>query len=89
MLQQIPYTFKAFGTLGGIENTSRDDSNDMFGPGQWATLKRYTLVNGDRIPTITLAPGEVRRFRFIHAGQHEEIVLKIEGARVRQMREAS
>ena len=80
VLQQIPYTFKAFGTLGGIENTSRDDSNNMFGPGQWATLKRYTLVNGDRIPTITLAPGEVRRFRFIHAGQHEEIVLKIEGA---------
>jgi FtsP/CotA-like multicopper oxidase with cupredoxin domain/peroxiredoxin len=78
VLQQIPYLSNVTETFGGIEPTSVDDINTMFGPGQWAKLKRYTLVNDLRIPTITIAPGEVRRFRFVDTGQRELIQLQIE-----------
>jgi FtsP/CotA-like multicopper oxidase with cupredoxin domain/peroxiredoxin len=78
VLQQIPYLSNVTGTLGGIEPTSVDAINTMFGPGQWAKLRRYTLVNDLRIPTITMAPGEVRRFRFVDTGQRELIQLQIE-----------
>ena len=52
----------------------------MFGPANWPNLGRYTLVNGLRIPTITMAPGEVRRLRLVHSGQREAILLKIEAS---------
>jgi FtsP/CotA-like multicopper oxidase with cupredoxin domain/peroxiredoxin len=78
VLQQNPYMPNVFGSLGGIEPIPPENVDTMFAPGQWATLRRYTLVNGLRIPEISLAPGEVRRFRFIHTGQRELMALKIE-----------
>ena len=52
----------------------------MFDPGSWKKLRRYVTVNGQKIPTIEMAPGEVRRFRFIHAGQRELITLQLQRA---------
>ena len=57
--------------------------NLMFDPGSWKKLRRYVTVNGQKIPTIEMAAGEVPRFRFIHAGQRELITLQLqEGGRV-------
>lgn len=78
VLQQIPYMSNVFNDVGGIEPTSPVIINDMFGPSKWRTMRRYTLVNGLRIPTITVAPGEIRRLRLIHGGQREEMVLRLE-----------
>ena len=80
MLQQIPYLSNVFGSLGGIEPLSDKLIDDMFGPANWPNLGRYTLVNGLRIPTITMAPGEVRRLRLVHSGQREAILLRIEAS---------
>ena len=80
VLQQIPYLSKVSGDLGAIEPTSNESIDAMFAPTEWKKARRYTLVNGLRIPTITLAPGEVRRLRLIDAGQREPIKLRIEPA---------
>lgn len=38
-----------------------------------------TLVNGRRVPVIGIQPGEVQRWRLIHAGITEELKLALEG----------
>jgi len=40
---------------------------------------RFFTVNGMREPTITMRPGEVQRWRFVHAGQQDDIFLELEG----------
>jgi FtsP/CotA-like multicopper oxidase with cupredoxin domain len=62
VFQQIAYNEK-----GVIE------SYDDFGPGGWQDSHRQTLINGQLVPTITMRPGEVQRWRFIHAGIRETI----------------
>lgn len=76
VLQQIPYLKKEYPNYGEIENVG-NNAGDMFNPGMWNKLKRYTTVNGELIPTVTMAPGEVRRFRFIASQQREIIKLRI------------
>ncbi len=61
--------------------------NLMFDPGSWKKLRRYVTVNGRKIPTIKMAPGEVRRFRFIHAGQRELITLQLQRAAGSQLQD--
>jgi FtsP/CotA-like multicopper oxidase with cupredoxin domain/peroxiredoxin len=81
VLQQIPYLRTGPFGLGEIERSPDGSGNNeanMFGPRAWKDLKRYVLVNGVKIPTITIAPGEVRRLRLIDAGQRDAIRLKIE-----------
>ncbi len=80
VLQQIPYLKPAGTNVGFIElsdDGSPDNAGAMFGPSAWPGLRRYVTVNGQRIPTITLAPGEARRLRIIHAGQRQEVALQI------------
>lgn len=49
------------------------ESYDKLGFGDWATTHRHTLINGQLVPTIRMRPGEVQRWRFIHAGIRETI----------------
>jgi FtsP/CotA-like multicopper oxidase with cupredoxin domain/peroxiredoxin/ketosteroid isomerase-like protein len=83
VLQQIPYLRPDPSLPGAIEQSpdgSGSNEDQMLSPGAWQPLKRYVTVNGLRIPTITMAPGEVRRFRLIDSGQREPIKLQIERA---------
>jgi FtsP/CotA-like multicopper oxidase with cupredoxin domain/peroxiredoxin len=83
VLQQIPYLRKDSSPLGEIEQSpdgSGSNEDEMLAPGAWQPLRRYITVNGLRIPAITMAPGEVRRFRLVDSGQREAIKLQIERA---------
>lgn len=40
---------------------------------------RFFTVNGIREPTITMRPGEVQRWRFIQAGQQDDMFVELEG----------
>lgn len=66
LLQQIN-----FNDSGEIEKIEEAD------PG--APFPRNVTVNGQFVPTITMRPGEVQRWRFIHAGVNENIQLVFEG----------
>jgi FtsP/CotA-like multicopper oxidase with cupredoxin domain len=44
-----------------------------------ALRRQPTLVNGQLVPTIRMRPGEVQRWRFIHAGIQENIALALDG----------
>ena len=41
------------------------------------TALRFFTLNGQREPTITMRPGEVQRWRFIHAGYQDDIFLEL------------
>lgn len=81
LLQQTPY-LKGTNDPAGLIEPSADGSdtnaNAMFGPSSWGNLKRYTLVGGQKIPVITVAPGAVRRLRVIAAQQHQLISLQLQ-----------
>ena len=79
VLQQIPYLMTNNNGVGDIENVGLN-SNAMFDLRSWGSLGRYITVNGQKIPTINIAPGEVRRFRFVHTGQRHAINLQVEKA---------
>lgn len=70
LFQQIAYD-----TNGVIENY------DVFGPGEWGRSHRQTLINGQIVPRIDMRPGEVQRWRMVHAGVRETLqpVLKDPG----------
>jgi FtsP/CotA-like multicopper oxidase with cupredoxin domain len=59
----------------------------QFGYGQDGTLeilpppsrRRPTLINGQLVPTIRMRPGEVQRWRFIHAGIQENVAIALDG----------
>jgi|GEM_PF-198760 len=84
VLQEIPYLKGLGDPWGQIEVPSSGDPEPnltaMFAPGAFRDLKRYITVNGLRIPTITMSPGEVRRLRFVYTGQRESVSLRIERA---------
>ena len=44
---------------------------------QWKCRERRTLINGQVVPVITMRPGELQRWRFIHAGVAESIHLEV------------
>ena len=56
-----------------------EDFDELLGPGSWERLKRHTTVNGQIVPVIRMRPGEVQRWRLIHGGIRESILLKLEG----------
>lgn len=66
VLQQLRY-----GPDGQIE-----DFESALPRGKW---RRSITVNGQFIPTIRMRPGEVQRWRFIHAGVEENINLSLDG----------
>jgi FtsP/CotA-like multicopper oxidase with cupredoxin domain len=60
-------------TPGVIENFALQlDSASI-----WGTNGRFTSVNGIVQPTISIAAGEIQRWRFVHAGIHDTINLQI------------
>lgn len=70
MFQQIPYDDK-----GEIE-----DFEGLMGGGNWIMkLKRHATINGQIVPVITMRPGEVRRWRFIHGGAKVPLMVLLEG----------
>jgi FtsP/CotA-like multicopper oxidase with cupredoxin domain len=40
---------------------------------------RPTLINGQLVPVIRMRPGEVQRWRFVHAGIQENVALALDG----------
>jgi FtsP/CotA-like multicopper oxidase with cupredoxin domain len=42
-------------------------------------IRRPTLINGQLVPVIRMRPGEVQRWRFIHAGVQENVALALDG----------
>jgi FtsP/CotA-like multicopper oxidase with cupredoxin domain len=73
VVQQIAYNQE-----GKIE----DYENDTFGSTGWEKSKRHVTINGQIVPTIRMQPGEVQRWRFIHAGIRESIKLELRNDRV-------
>ena len=43
------------------------------------TVARFFAVNGVREPTITMRPGQVQRWRILHAGWQDDIFMELEG----------
>lgn len=69
VLQQITYD----------ESGQLEDFHAAFGLGAWSKTRRLTLVNGQIAPTINMRPGEVQRWRIVHAGSRENISLRLQG----------
>lgn len=46
-------------------------------PTIWDTNGRFTSVNGDVQPTMTVPAGEIQRWRLVHAGIHDTINLQV------------
>lgn len=68
VLQQTPYS-----TTGQLEDYGN------FGPCTWERSQRAHTINGQLFPVITMAPGEVQRWRLIHSGIREQIDLELHG----------
>ena len=52
---------------------------DTTGTIEARTSRRPTLINGQLVPIIRMRPGEVQRWRFIHAGIQDNIALALDG----------
>lgn len=74
VFQQIPYYVPPGGQEGVIELEFADK---CFGPGTWDQLGRFTTVNGVQLPVIRLNPGAVERWRLIHSGVRETLLLSV------------
>jgi len=84
VIQQIVYD-----EIGVIEPTSAGGGNfpsanppesiTYFGPCNWEPMKREHTINGQLFPTLTMAPGEVQRWRLIDAGIRESIGVEMHG----------
>ncbi|MEI9996458.1 MAG: multicopper oxidase domain-containing protein [Rhizomicrobium sp.] len=69
LMQQISYNEQ-----GEIESLTQ------FSPGSWADSKRVITVNGQIAPVVTIAPGEIQHWRFIHGGVRETIKMYLQGS---------
>ncbi|HEX8139005.1 MAG TPA: multicopper oxidase family protein [Pyrinomonadaceae bacterium] len=65
VFQQIPFNKKTPGTVECADIQT--------------AFERETTINGAVEPTIVLKPGEVQRWRFIHAGIKEKLTIKLDG----------
>ena len=70
VLQQIAYDRQ-----GKIENY------DEFKPDKWEASQRRITINGQIVPVIEMRPGEVQRWRLIHAGVRERINVELRHSR--------
>jgi len=78
VFQQIPYTPDDSGKVVDVK------WQDVYAPpadkierAAKGKLKRYTLVNGEMVPTISMRPGEVQRWRCVHGGLEESLALAL------------
>jgi FtsP/CotA-like multicopper oxidase with cupredoxin domain len=74
VFQQIAYTLNAQG-VGEVETYV--PAFTPFGWPQLVAMGRRFTINGVVEPTLTLKPGEVQRWRFIHAGTREPLQVKL------------
>jgi len=74
VFQQIPYIKRPADSHGHIELAN---AGAMFGPSAWANSSRYTTINGQQLPVIEFAPGEVQRWRMIDSGFRNGLSLQI------------
>ncbi|MCC2604990.1 multicopper oxidase family protein [Planctobacterium marinum] len=61
----------AYGRDGQIENYDNLQQGDISGTGKavgYKNLNRPVFVNGQAYPKVAIKPGEIQRWRFIHAG---------------------
>ena len=65
VFQQIPYVYDPQVGAGVVELKYVDQ---MFPPNTWDPSGRFTTINGQVLPVMKIRPGEVRRWRFVHAG---------------------
>jgi FtsP/CotA-like multicopper oxidase with cupredoxin domain len=68
----LPSTDK-YVTPGVVENFGLQ----LFSASIWDTNGRFTSVNGEVQPTMTVKAGEIQRWRFAHAGVHDTVNLQI------------
>jgi FtsP/CotA-like multicopper oxidase with cupredoxin domain len=62
--------FDGFGTIENLDTLFPE------------TAVRFLTVNGQRSPTIAMQPGEVQRWRVLHAGYQDDIFLALQGHRL-------
>jgi FtsP/CotA-like multicopper oxidase with cupredoxin domain len=55
------------------DESGQIESYEKLGFGKWDQIHRHTTINGQLVPTIRVRPGQVERWRFIHAGIRETI----------------
>jgi len=80
VFQQIAYD-----TQGKIEDFNTSLGFLPNGQAQWANLHRQHTINGQLYPTLTMRPGELQRWRLIHAGVEETIMATIYGPSVENL----
>ncbi|MFL5801050.1 MAG: multicopper oxidase family protein [Roseiflexaceae bacterium] len=73
--QVFVFQQNVYSATGTIEMPNYAD----FGPCSWEGTHREHMINGQFYPTITMARGEVQRWRFIHAGVRETLSLELRG----------
>ncbi|NKC12039.1 MAG: multicopper oxidase domain-containing protein [Gammaproteobacteria bacterium] len=83
-LDDVPAIAQAREQIFVFQQISYDENGEIesigvFGGGKWEDSERHTLVNGQLVPTLYLRPGEVQRWRLIHAGIREALHLQLEG----------
>jgi FtsP/CotA-like multicopper oxidase with cupredoxin domain len=76
MFQQVPYD----------ENGEIEDFEELMGVINWLEkTKRHTTINGKLVPIIRMRPGEVRRWRLIHAGVKIPVRIRLDGHRLHEI----
>lgn len=81
-LDKIPEIAKAEEQVFMFEEIAYDNNGvienyDVFGHNKWQESGRFITINGQIMPKITMRPGEVQRWRFIHGGIRESINLEL------------
>jgi FtsP/CotA-like multicopper oxidase with cupredoxin domain len=69
IFQQIPYNKQKGGTV---------EFDDVLAPFSTPQNPRFTTINGQLKPIINMQPGEVQRWRFIHAGIKEKLTIALD-----------
>jgi FtsP/CotA-like multicopper oxidase with cupredoxin domain len=82
LFQQIPYTCAAREKNPKAPCTASDpgkveDFDKSFGNGKWPSSWQTTTINGEVAPLISMWPGEVQRWRMIHGGVRETLMVGV------------
>jgi FtsP/CotA-like multicopper oxidase with cupredoxin domain len=76
MFQQVPYD----------ENGMIEDFDGLMGSLNWLEkTKRHTTINGTLVPVIRMRPGEVQRWRLIHAGVKIPVRMNLQGHKLHEI----
>jgi len=76
VFQQIPYALMDDPTMPG-QKANMVESYAQFVADSWVKSGRHFTINGEVEPTFELNPGEVQRWRFLHAGVNEGLRVRL------------